>query len=42
MVAAVSAPIGKEKPYGRLTSGPAIVLYLAFAKLLLHLTCGFL
>jgi hypothetical protein len=35
MVAAVPAGIGNGKPYGRFTSGPAIVLYLAFAKLLL-------
>lgn len=38
VAAAVSAQIGEGKqPYGRFTSGPAIVLYLAFAKLLLHL-----
>jgi hypothetical protein len=37
MVAAVPAAVGKRKPNGRFTSGPAIVLYLAFAKLLLHL-----
>ena len=35
---AVSARIVEGKrPYSRFTSGPAIVLYLAFAKLLLHL-----
>jgi Dolichyl-phosphate-mannose-protein mannosyltransferase len=34
---AYPARIDAEKHYGRFTSGPAIVLYLAFAKLLLHL-----
>jgi hypothetical protein len=35
---AVSTRIGEGKrPYSRFTSGPAIVLYLALAKLLLHL-----
>lgn len=37
MVAAIPAQIGPGKSYGRFISGPAIVLYLAFAKLLLHL-----
>ncbi|HEX8893402.1 MAG TPA: hypothetical protein VF783_08765 [Terriglobales bacterium] len=37
MVAIVPARIGEETPYSRFTSGPAIVLYLAIAKLLLHL-----
>lgn len=37
MVAVVSARIIEGKPYGRFTSGSAIVLYLALAKLLLHL-----
>jgi hypothetical protein len=33
----VPARIGEETWYTRFTSGPAVVLYLAFAKLLLHL-----
>src|SRR5215510_7551336 len=37
MVAAIPARIGAGKSYGRFISGPAIVSYLAFAKLLLHL-----
>ena len=37
MVAIVPAQIGEKTPYCRFTSGPVIVLYLAFAKLLLHL-----
>jgi len=37
MVAAIPARIDAGKQSGHFTSGPAIVLYLAFAKLLLHL-----
>lgn len=38
MVPAVAtARLGGAKPHSRFTSGPAIVLYLALAKLLLHL-----
>jgi hypothetical protein len=37
MVVVIPAWTGKAKPNGRFTSGPAIVLYLALAKLLLHL-----
>jgi len=37
MVAVAPAPIDEGKQYSRFTSGPAIVLYLALAKLLLHL-----
>lgn len=37
MVAVAPARIGEATPYRRFISGPAIVFYLAFAKLLLHL-----
>ena len=36
---AYSARIDAGKHYGHVTSGPAIVLYLAFAKLLLQTVC---